>query len=181
MDVQALGLRPEKVEVQVLDGNRTRRPVSHFLDLLVDGSSLLRSVRSADGHVTELNRAWLPSVPETVEVLLGRRQHPELAVGRVPLLVCAPDGDLGCGALTTALALDGERVSWSDFRWEDGYREPRDVVELRTAVHFDRRPYEAVLHQARGRVAELPHDEAEHRSRGFLWPWQWGWRLPPRA
>ena len=24
----------------------------------------------------------------------------------------------------------------------------------------------------------MPYDELEHQGRRFLWPWQWGWRMP---
>jgi hypothetical protein len=27
----------------------------------------------------------------------------------------------------------------------------------------------------------MPYDELAHRGKRFLWPWEWGWRLPPRV
>lgn len=42
---------------------------------------------------------------------------------------------------------------------------------------FDRRDTEVVAH-AYARVAQFPYDQLAHRGRKFLWPCQWGWRLP---
>ena len=54
------------------------------------------------------------------------------------------------------------------------------VTELcRPWLHaVDRAGYEAMLRSAFERVSTMPYDELEHRGRGFLWPWQWGWRMP---
>jgi hypothetical protein len=175
-----LELVPDQVELLMHDGNITRRPVSHFLDFVVNGKSLIRLLKGGGNYVTNLNRVWVPAViPKHVAVMLGQEQDPDLEPGRVPLMVCAMDGDIGCGAVTAALSLTPATVTWSDFRWEDG-SEPFDVPDgLPDPVTFERRQYEQEFAQAAARVSELPYDEAEDSRRGFLWPWQWGWR-PPR-
>ena len=167
------------VELLIYEGNITRRPVSHFLDFVINGQSLIGLLRGGGDYVTNLNRAWVPDVvPVHVAVLLGRQPDPELDPGRVPLIVCAVDGDIACGAVTAALSVAADTVTWSDFRWEDGYRALEAPEGLPDAVTFDRREYELGLQRAVVRVSELPHDETEHRLRRFLWPWHWGWRLP---
>ncbi|GLW30297.1 hypothetical protein [Actinoplanes regularis] len=103
-----------------------------------------------------------------------------LAPGRVALLVCPQCPDLGCGQLTTALDLGTTEVTWSDFRWENGFTEPSPVEHLTAPITFDRAGYEAVFADACERVAEFPYDELAHHGRRFRWPWQWGWRLPGR-
>jgi hypothetical protein len=161
------------------DGNITRYPESHFLDFVVNGRSLRSLSRTAGPDlVTELNRAWLPSVANAVDALLGRRPSEELAAGRISLLACAECGDLGCGRLTTALDVGNTEVTWSDFLWEDGMSEPRPVGQLRERLTFDRKSYEAVFDDAYERVAGFPYDQLTHEGRRFLWPWQWGWKLP---
>ena len=35
-----------------------------------------------------------------------------------------------------------------------------------------------MLTSAYERIAAMPYDELDHRGRRFLWPWQWGWRMP---
>lgn len=176
-----LRLEPAVVTDASLDGNITRHPESHFLDLLVDNRPLRLIVGDpARDLVTELNRPWLPAVPEAVDRLLGRRPSEELASGRVALLVCIVDGDLGCGQLTAALDVGATTVTWSDFRWEDGTIEGRPVELLGEPISFDRAPYEAAFADVYERVAEFPYDEADYHGRRFLWPWQWGWRLPRR-
>lgn len=161
------------------DGNITRYPESHFLDVVINGRSLRSVVRTPEPDlVTELNRPWLPSVPDAANRLLGRRPSEDLAAGRVALLVCGSCGDLGCGQLTAALDVGDAQVSWSDFLWEDGIFEPRSVEHLDERLTFDRARYEAAFADAYERVAAFPYDELAHHGRRFLWPWQWGWKLP---
>jgi hypothetical protein len=126
-ELATLRLEPAAVTSTFQDGNITRHPESHFLDLLVDDRSLRLMVgEPAHGLVTELNRPWLPEVPKAVDRLLGRRPAEFLAHGRVPLLVCSVDGDIGCGQLTTALDVGAGEVTSSDFLWEDSSH-PRRV------------------------------------------------------
>ena len=176
-----LDLVAEQVQLQDVDGNITRRPVSHFLALSVNGRSLADFLLHGGDFVTNLNRAWSPGVvPEAVSIFLGTAQEPDLDSGRIPLLVCAACGDIGCGALTAALTLTEETVTWAGFRWADWSAELRPVEGLPNEMCFDRVQYEEEFAHAVERVRELPYDEEEHKLRRFLWPWQWGWRLPPR-
>lgn len=176
-ELATLHLEPAVVTGVLHDGTITRHPESHFLDLVVDGRSL-RSVAATPGLVTEPNRPWLVNVPGVVERLLGRRPSEDLTPGRVALLVCAMDGDLGCGQLTTALSVGDTEVSWSNFRWEDDISDPRPVEPLDRPLTFDRARYEAAFADAYEWVAGFPYDEPAHHGRRFLWPWQWGWKLP---
>ena len=113
-----------------------------------------------------------------VDRLLGRRPGEGLSPGRIALLVYAADGDLGCGQLTVALDVSAAAVTWSDFRWEDGFFEPTPVQHLSAPIRFGRTQYIAALADAYQRVAEFAYDEVAHSGRRFRWPWQWGWRLP---
>ena len=161
-----------------LDGNVMRYPESHFLDFIIDGEPLAEWLSEPGNLVTPLNRAWLPTVPDAVGELLGSRSTPGLADGRVALLVCGTCGDLGCGALTARLSVTAESVTWADFRWEDGFRPSSAATAAPQAFVFRRSEYDAAFGDAYERVAALPYDELAHRGRRFLWPWQWGWRLP---
>jgi len=177
-ELATLRLEPAVATFTFQDGNIGRHPESHFLDLLVDDRSLRLMVgEPAQDLVTELNRPWLPEVQEAVDRLLGRRPAEFVARGRVALLVCPVDGDIGCGQLTTALDVGAAEVTWSDFLWE-GNSDASPVEHLTQPLHFDRAQYQAAFADAFERVAGFPYDEMAHRGRRFLWPWQWGWRLP---
>jgi hypothetical protein len=178
--LSTVDLEPAVVTGQLQDGNIVLHRQSHFLDVIIGGRSLRELVGDpARDLLTNLNRPWLPNVAESVDELLGRTPSQELRAGRIALLVCSVCGDLGCGQLTAALNVSDAEVSWSDFLWEDDHSDPTPVEHLRDPVHFDRSQYEAALTHAPERVAALPYDESAHRGRRFLWPWQWGWRLPP--
>lgn len=163
------------------DGNLTRHPQSHFLDFVVDGHSLSELLAESRDLVTGLNRTWLSCVQATIDKLIGRRATPGLATGRVALVVRGHCGDLNCGAVTASLRIDDDTVTWADVLREDGYSEPSAIAGAPKAMIFNRSEYEGVLRTAYEKVAELPYDELDHRGRKFLWPWQWGWRLPPRS
>jgi hypothetical protein len=161
------------------DGKFLRSPESHYLDFVIDGASLSSLVQEgAPGLVTALNRPWLPGVPESVEVLLGRSQQPDLDPGRVPLLLCLMCGDLGCGMVTALLDVSETEVVWSSLRWEDGLQDPEPVAAADASFRFERNDYEAQFAGAYERVAAMPFDEIAHRGKRFLWPWQLGWRMP---
>ena len=140
-ELATLRLEPAVVTGTFLDGNVTRHPESHFLDLVVDGRSL-RSVAAQPDLVSELNRPWLAGVPDAVQRLQGQQPSDDLPPGRVALLVCAVDGDLGCGQLTTALTVGDAVVTWTDFRWEDGIHASSPVPRLPDRLTFDRARYE---------------------------------------
>jgi hypothetical protein len=158
------------------DGNVVRRPETHFLDFVVGGVPLRDMVPEAQDRVTELSRPWIDDVPRAVDVLLGRRAHDQLDEGRVPLLVCLVCGNFDDGALTARLNVSEDVVTWSQWRWAnfDGETAIDGLNEMR----FDRAAYEKVLLAAPALVADFPYDEVAENGRRFLWPWQWGWRLP---
>jgi hypothetical protein len=160
-----------------VDGNITRHPESHYLDFVINGQSV--SSMAADAGlgelVTPLNRPWLESVPTEIDRLLGRQIHPELAAGRIAILVCAVCGDLGCGAVTAHLAVTDTTVTWSEWVLENDRTQVQPITSFGPAAVFERSRYESVLSAAHAHLAALPYDELAHRGRRFLWPWQWGW------
>jgi hypothetical protein len=165
----------------MMGGNITRHPATHFLDLVVDGRSIREMVDEGLGQVTELCRPWLHAVPWSVQRLLGRLGTDLLPENRVALLVCGVCGDLGCGAVTARLTLSKDQVSWSEFLWDGGEGDATSIDVAREGdgrIVFNRADYEAILTSAYERVAAMPYDELEHQGRRFLWPWQWGWRMP---
>ncbi len=175
----SLALRQSVLQRTLLDGNVTRYPQSYFLDFVIDGQSLIQRLKPSADLVTPLNRAWLPTVPDALDELRGRRPASGLAEHRIALLVCGGCGDLECGAITASLSVTTDQVSWTEFRWEDGFQ-PRyePIAAAGPGFTFDRASYDTTFSEAYDRIAALPYNELAHRGRKFLWPWQWGWRLP---
>ena len=178
LDPSVLELRPAVLRREFQDGNVTRYPESHYLDFVVDGRALGDVANAGPDVVTLLNRAWLPTVADSIKELLGERPVEGLTQGRIALLVCGVCGDLACAAVTASLRFDAESVTWSDFAWENGYEAADPISETPESLTFNRHQYQAAFEDAFDRVAELPYDELAHVGRKFLWPWQWGWRLP---
>ena len=156
------------------DGDVIRHPRSHFLDWVVDGAPLRDSIIGTKALVTPLNRPWLSEVAKSVEALTGRASEAELPAGRVGVFLCAVCGDVDVSAV---LGLHESTVTWSDLRWEDA-TSPLPVEGFPSTLTFERTEYERALARAYARVASFPYEELDHRGRRFLWPWQWGWRLP---
>ena len=177
-EVSQFALRTAVLRRTLHDGKVTRRPESHYLDFVVDGQPLVHQLPVARGMVTPLNRVWLPSVESAILELLGQRPTDGLGAGRVSLFVCGECGDLGCGAVTATLQVESDRITWSQFGWENNYEPAEPIENAPDFLSFAAPHYEAILAGAHERVAALPYDELAHHGRKFLWPWQWGWRLP---
>lgn len=163
-ELATLRLQPAVHTHAVVDGRKTHHPRSHFLDLVIDGASLVRTANNGGNLVTELNRSTSSHVPPVVDTLLGQRPATDLRAGRIPLLVCAACGDLACGAVTVALDVGATEVTWSKFQWENGYENPEPIESLTAPIRFDRAQYEAELADAEGRVASLPEEESLFRK-----------------
>lgn len=92
-------------------------------DFLVDGRSLAELLgatqRDLVGRLDRDNRDWNA---QSVRVLTGDAE-PDFGDDRVMLFVCPECADLGCGAITAALHLERDTISWSDFRHENDYDE----------------------------------------------------------
>lgn len=175
--LQQLTLRPAVRRGQLLDGTVVRHPESHFFDFDIDSRPLREWFPIAGDCLTIFNRPWLHVLATSVDELTGRASVPGLADGRLGLLWCAECGDIGCGALTAKLTIEGDVLGWSEFAWENS-RDDALPQAPGLAFTFDRAAYTDLLDHARGLVAQLPYDRLEHEGRRFLWPWQWGWRLP---
>ena len=177
-----LDLVPALFTWTFVDGNITRHPESHFLDFVVNGLSLSMAVSEADygNLVTPLNRPFLPSVPTAVDHLLGRSPDPDLEPGRNLILVCGVCGGLDCGAVTAQVLLSDAQVTWCDWRLENGYEDAKPFDAFVPTMTFERRSYETQLIGSFARLDEFPYHELAHQGRGFLWPWQWGWRMPAK-
>jgi hypothetical protein len=165
----------------VVKGKPAQSSGYHYLDFVVDGTSLRTMAHEAD-MVTQLNPGWL-GFADIVSQLRGQVATEGLSEGRVMLLVCPQCGDLGCGAITARIDLDEDYVSWADFLYENTYSEPLPVPPLPGSIRFDRAAYEAVLDSASELADLLPTDEPDASEGGWLWPWEWGWKLPrpPKA
>lgn len=161
------------------DGKYHRVFEHHFLDFMIEGLSL-RDLAGEPDMVTPLSRPWLEGVPAEIDRLLGRRETEELSEGRVALLLCGVDGDTACGALTARLEHSEAHVTWTDWLWES-YQGAQPVERPSAPLVFERTRYEAQLHGAVALLRAMPYDELAHRGKRFLWPWEWGWRLPPRV
>ena len=177
-EVAQLALHDAVLRRTIYDESVARHPESHYLDFMIDGQRLADRLMVAPDMTTLLNRAWLPSVEGAVLELLGQRPAEGLDTGRVFLFVCGECGDLGCGAVTAALDVDPDRTTWSQFAWEGGYEPAEPIENAPDSLAFGTPDYEKLFASAYGRVAALPHEEPAHQGRKFLWPWQWGWRLP---
>ncbi|MEC3981149.1 hypothetical protein [Amycolatopsis sp. H20-H5] len=65
--------------------------------------------------------------------------------GRVALLVCPIDHDLGCAALSARPTFGDGWVGWSDFGGQTDYEPFEPDTPLAADVRFERAAYEALL------------------------------------
>jgi len=153
-EMNRLGLAPATTSYS----DRGHERIVHFQDWTVDGQPLRTLVGARPPQeMTPLSEdAFWPRVAvDHLRQLLGERPG-EFADGRLALLVCPIDADLGCSALSMRLSLGEGVVTWTELGNQVNY-EPFDPTELRLGLefHFDRGSYEAMVRLTLARFAPL--------------------------
>lgn len=84
--------------------------------------------------------------------------------GRLPLYVCCMCADLACGAITTRVGEEEGRVTWAEFRLENGYMNSAELADLSAIgpVAFDPAQYRRALLDQAERMVALDRADAEH-------------------
>lgn len=127
-----------------------------FQDWTIDGVPLrdLASHRGPDPvpHEPVQEMTWLSEEAPAAAVqhlqrLLGQ-QPGDFPDGRVSVLVCPIDADIGCGAVSVELIMDADTVHWRNLAWENDY-EPldlaRDLLRPPQSYQFRRDDYTELL------------------------------------
>ena len=133
------------------------RPLRSHIAAVNEDATLGEDVSIADGAWADLA---LPLVQSLQAVQLA---DPDwvgaLEPGRFPLYVCSECADLGCGALTVAVERqsDGDAVTWSDFRFEDGNTPLSEHPSLAGLgpFTFSAERYEAAFEQPLREMADM--------------------------
>lgn len=127
-----------------------------YLDWTIDGVPLREVLAWPNGTVAEEvtplhnDRASAEYRLDYLRALLSEPVRSKQAVmpdGRVPILVCPVDFDLGCRALTAEIAFSENTVEWRDIAWQANF-EPLELAEQELApvsVTFDRAQYEGLV------------------------------------
>lgn len=116
---------------------------------------------------------WPEAAVAALRRLLGDEPG-DFEDGRVSLLVCPIDADLGCRALSATLVFEGEVVEWRDVGWQV-YHMPFVVVDdgFDPPMHlrFDRKAYVELLRALLGRFEAVvaARTSAEDASRRRFW------------
>lgn len=148
-----------------------------FEDWTIDGDDLRRLLATNPlQEMTPLCETWPwpESAVAHLETLLGERTG-DFDDGRVALLRCPIDNDLGCAAVSMSLHITDAEVSWNDLGWQANY-EPCDPHEDRLSpprsFTFDRQQYEAVIRAALDKYRALAEQQdADRPSTPRRW-WQ---------
>lgn len=134
-------MRPRILKVSELGFRETSRitnPMIDYLEFLIDGEPIPLD----DPGLSPFNENMIPPIGEYLGLEPGQGFD-----GRVSLVVCEICGDIGCGAITFKLLLEGDYVTWKDFGGED-WKLGEDEIDLDTRVGpycFERRAYEKVI------------------------------------
>ncbi|MDX6222154.1 MAG: hypothetical protein QOD91_1208 [Frankiales bacterium] len=154
--MNVLGTAPARTSWSKITGLvRARRVVEElaFLDFTVDTVPLRELVTdpreppNPAREMTRLCEAWPEEAEHGLRRLLGE-EPADFAGGRVALLVCPIDADLGCAAVSAALARGDGWVEWRDLGWQVSH-EPFDVARNRLdppmSFRFEADAYDLVL------------------------------------
>ena len=136
-------------------GQKRQERVLTFLDFTIDGvplRNLATGRLNAPHRVQEMTRLcelapWTETAADGLLRLL-QRDGPDFDDGRVALLVCPIDADLGCRALSATIVWSTATVEWRDLGWQVSY-EPflnqEDAFQPALSFRFERSAYVALL------------------------------------
>jgi hypothetical protein len=155
-EMNRLGLASAATSYNDSDSGQER--ILHFQDWTVDGQPLRTLVGARPPQeMTPLSEdAFWPRVAVDHLRQLLRERPGQFADGRLALLVCPIDADLGCPTLSMRLSLGEGVVTWTEFGYQVDY-EPFDLTQQVPGLEFrfDRGSYEAVVRQTLSRFAKL--------------------------
>jgi hypothetical protein len=109
--------------------------------------------------MTPLSEAdfWPRVAVDHLRQLLGERLG-EFDDGRVAVLICPIDADLGCSAVSMHLTLAEDVVTWSEFGRQVNYQPFVPSGEPDLEFRFERRDYEEVVRGALRRFEALARE-----------------------
>src|SRR4029453_9807139 len=126
-------------------GGKTHRD---FLDFVVDGKSLYEEFCSRGlDFISCLGGGSIESHRGSVDRLLLREKS-DFEDNRYSIFICPECGDLGCGAISIKIAVDGDLIVWDAFGYENNYDPETPLLDNYRdlkAIRFDHATYEAVL------------------------------------
>lgn len=140
------------------DGKRVYR---HYMEFVVDGGRLGRLLGPHLGRDDWIDGGNVPVLVtddrldvDQLDRLLGAPALPDL-YGRAVFYACALCGDLGCGAVTAVVEVQGDKVVWRDFGYQNDYEpfEQDDIFGGVGPFTFDRDAYSAVLNHFRSLIS----------------------------
>jgi hypothetical protein len=133
----------------VQNPNGTSKSERHFLDFVIDGRSLWKTLLKPD-MVSVLFAEYAEKETANAISRLLLNQKADLPNGRRSLFICSECGDLGCGAITAVVQRQSESFTWSDFGYENNYEDQISLDAYRSIgpFTFGAIKYEQTLVQA---------------------------------
>jgi hypothetical protein len=124
----------------------------HHLDFIIDAQSLYELLGTQKLDLVGV-LGWSPPARDDHAVAELLLEAPgSQAGGRQKLFVCPECGDIGCGAITVMVSLQGDNYVWRDFGYENDYDPNMADFSSYAAVgpyQFEATQYRAALETAR--------------------------------
>jgi hypothetical protein len=139
-----------KHELTVRPGFRTQRNCKYD-DFYVNGTRLSDILKVSD-PITPFGWLGTEKVSRSeledrfARMILGTEQS-DLRTGRVPIFICGECADYGCGVTTCRVTVSDTIVEWSDFGWDNNYKDETHRIDAQLTHHFyfDRELYDAIF------------------------------------
>ena len=114
-----------------------------FADFQIDERSLLEILVTADGghsdYMSGFVSGYLEQSLRFADNLI-RCDQPQAEPCRVVIYICPECGDIGCGAYSVQIRSVSGEIIWEEFAYENGYEEPRVIVDVGPFI-FSSAPY----------------------------------------
>lgn len=160
--MESLGVTPASTSWRSVRGSGRRQEKFteslDFQDWTINGAALRDLVtRRGDAPVPHQpvkemtwlceREPWPSGAVDNLRRLLGQEPG-DFPDGRVSVLVCPIDADLGCATLSVELVMDADTVQWRDLGWQVDYQplDPaEDLLEPPQSYRFGRPEYNRLV------------------------------------
>lgn len=130
---------------------------------MIDGIALRTIVSRASGHETQEMTLLCDEGARWAVPYLDRlqgRSAPDFDDGRVAVLVCPLDWDLGCEAVSAEISVTYTEVHWRRLGWQNNYDKFTPAFEPELNFSFPRESYDALLNAMRVKYSTMSPDLA---------------------
>lgn len=143
--------------------NRVRKHKRKYVDFIISGTPLSEILQAKERDMISM-LGWNSDINYEKSILREflKQEPPELETGRTIIYGCSECGDIGCGAITSEIIADGDKIIWKNFGYENDYS-GFDLEDFRNILPFvfDKKKYFEEFEKIADELLNIPRETDE--------------------